>query len=428
MNKLLWVFHANILENGYLRAASWIEALYRSLTKEKGLDIVYVIPNRNVKQTRKTLINNETVGYYIPLRSRNICKVNKKTKIDISMIIKAEKPDIIQIFGTEFSVGLSTLYAAKELGLLNKTVIWLQGVCSLIEREYYSGLPAKIIFGNSLRDFLRRDNIRLQRRKFLKRGVNEQDMVRLARHIIGRTDWDKAWVRAISQETNYYHCDDILRSAFYSEEWEAGKCDRYRIFMSQGDYPIKGLHIAIKALAILTRNFPQTKLYIAGDNPISRANIRERLAESLYSKYLRKLIKKYKVEKNIVFTGRLSAEEMKRQYLKANVFLLPSFVENSPNSLGEAMLLGVPCVASNVGGVPSMILHKEEGFAYEKGSEILLAYYVEELFKDLELAEKIGKQARKRALITHNEAENVEALFAIYSKICKEENDAFVQY
>ena len=57
------------------------------------------------------------------------------------------------------------------------------------------------------------------------------------------------------------------------------------------------------------------------------------------------------MEDKIEFLGRLSAEGMKQAYLDANVFVMPSTIENSPNSLGEAMLLGVPCVAADVGGV-----------------------------------------------------------------------------
>ncbi len=50
---------------------------------------------------------------------------------------------------------------------------------------------------------------------------------------------------------------------------------------------------------------------------------------------------------------------MRQQFLLAETYLLCSSIENSPNSLGEAMLTGVPCAAAAVGGVPSMLSEKE---------------------------------------------------------------------
>ena len=60
-----------------------------------------------------------------------------------------------------------------------------------------------------------------------------------------------------------------------------------------------------------------------------------------------------------MFTGNLNAEQMKSEYLNANVFVCPSSIENSPNSLGEAQILGTPCIASYVGGVMDMMKGNE---------------------------------------------------------------------
>ena len=88
------------------------------------------------------------------------------------------------------------------------------------------------------------------------------------------------------------------------------------------------------------------------------------------------------LERNVVFTGPLDEEKMCQRYLKSNVFVCPSSIENSPNSLGEAMVLGVPCVASDVGGVSDMLKHKEEGFVYQTDAPYMLAHYVCEIFEN----------------------------------------------
>ena len=86
-----------------------------------------------------------------------------------------------------------------------------------------------------------------------------------------------------------------------------------------------------------------------------------------YGKYLKKLIRENQLEEKINMLGRIDAEEMKKQYLSCQVFVCPSVLENSPNSVGEAMLLGVPCVAANVGGIHNILTDGGDGFLYPPG-------------------------------------------------------------
>ena len=48
----------------------------------------------------------------------------------------------------------------------------------------------------------------------------------------------------------------------------------------------------------------------------------------------------------------------------ANVFVMPSSIENHSSTLIEAMIVGVPCVASDVGGISELITHGKTGFLY----------------------------------------------------------------
>ena len=135
-----------------------------------------------------------------------------------------------------------------------------------------------------------------------------------------------------------------------------------------------------------------------------------------YKLYIRKLIIREHLENNVKFLGVLNVQQMKEQMLKSHVFIQPSSIENSPNSLGEAMLLGLPCIASDVGGTSTMIVNNKEGFLYPWDEPYMIVYYIRKIFENDSLASSFGSSARKHALITHDRNINNEKLLNIYYK------------
>ena len=82
----------------------------------------------------------------------------------------------------------------------------------------------------------------------------------------------------------------------------------------------------------------------------------------------------------------------------ADVFLLPSRFEGFPNVLMEAMAMGLPVVASNVGGCPDLVRHGQDGFLHEWEDQGGMAQSVLALLADAELSQRLGKSGRKRVL------------------------------
>lgn len=294
-------------------------------------------------------------------------------------IIADFQPDIVHIFGTEFP---HTLAMTRAFNNPKKTVIHIQGIISECAKEYCAYLPAKVVHHNTFRDFIRHDNIYNQAKKFEQRGLFEIEAVKNVGHIMGRTDWDRSWTYKINPKAKYHYCEENLRKEFMTgDRWNESACEKYSIFMTQGSYPLKGLHLAIEALKNIRSEYPDTKLYLTGDDPRRLKSIGEKMREQTYDKYIRHLIRKYELENNIIFLGSLNAEEMKKQYLKANVLVSASTIENSSNSIMEAKALGVPIVASDVGGVSTIISDGKEGYLYKADDTNMLAQYIKNIFE-----------------------------------------------
>lgn len=332
----------------------------------------------------------------------------------LKYIVEQFQPDIVHIFGTEFP---HTLAMAKIFDRRERLLISVQGICGECAKRYTLGIPDKICRRFTFRDFLKRDNILQQQEKFVMRGLNEKAAFLLAGHVAGRTAWDRDILKRQAKWAKYHLWKETLRGNFYKEEWKYENCEKHTIFMSQGNYPIKGLHLALEALPEIVEKYPDTKLLVAGDKITAYASLKEKIKIGGYGKYVLELIHKNGLEENVVFLGKLDAEEMCRQFLSSHVFLSASVLENSPNSVGEAMLLGVPVVSSRVGGVESLLEDKKEGLLYEAEDTKQLADNILQLLGDEVLAERVSEAARKRAKITHDPQTNYRRLLEIYNEI-----------
>ena len=324
--------------------------------------------------------------------------------------LRSFQPDVIHIWGTEYAHTLAMVNAAEQEGFLNHTVISIQGLCSIYAAHYTEGVPASIIYGATFRDIVRWDNIPLQQKKYVLRGNMEVQALRKARHVIGRTAWDKACTEQITPDADYHFCNETLRQTFYNQNWQYDACRKHRIFASSCVYPIKGFHYLVEALAEVVKVYPDASIAVPGSSFLEANPLRQ----NSYHKYLAALVCKYGLEDKIQFLGSLSADGMKQAYLDANVFVLPSTIENSPNSLGEAMLLGVPCVAADVGGVTTMMTHEKEGYVYQSTAPYMLAHYICKVFAMEDAAVSLGQAAKAHAHRTHDPEKNLADLLAIY--------------
>lgn len=390
----------------------WLNSLFEDLIKNENITLGIATVYNGKKLL--TFVDGKVEYYLIPCKNK--CKLHKKDLKFWKQVNEQFKPDLAHLHGTEFPFGLSFLNLCPGV----KTLVSIQGLISLISMVYLSNISNKDIIKNiTFRDIIKLDSIYQAKKKFYKRGIYEKKLLKKCDYIIGRTTWDYANTYIMVGYDKYFKCNESLRSEFYKKTWDIDKVEKHSIFISQASYPIKGFHIVLDAINILKRDYHDIKVYVAGINIISDDSFKNKLKINGYAKYILSKIKKYNLFENIFFTGILNEKEMVDRMLKTNVFVQASSIENSPNSLGEAMLMAMPCVASNVGGTSDMLKDKEEGFLYPFAESSMLAYYIKQVFDNDDLAIEIGKNAQKHAMITHDRKVNTNDMVKIYETVVK---------
>lgn len=331
-------------------------------------------------------------------------------------MIEETKPDLLHIFGTEYPHALA---AVRAFGRPERTMIHIQGLASVYALHFMADLPWKVRRQYTFRDLVRGTNLEKQQQGFVKRGVLEKKAIRACGHILGRTDWDRACTGQINPKAVYHVNQETLRRAFYQEEnrWSYKACEKYSIFLSQGSYPIKGLHYMLEAMPLIRRRYPKVHLYVAGEDISRDRRFRDRLRQTAYGRYICRLLDRYGLRQSVTFTGFLDEEEMCWRYRDSHVFVCPSSIENSPNSVGEAMALGMPVVCADMGGVKSMLAHEQEGLIYPVNAPYMLADGVCRIFGDSGLAEELGERAREKAMRTHDREKNTRQVLEIYREL-----------
>ena len=338
---------------------------------------------------------------------------NAETQSSLEKICDDFQPDTIHIFGTEYPHTLSMLKIERWK---NRTLIHLQGLMEPYANEYTVGLPQNVIKRKTFRDILRHDSIPEQKEKYLKRAAMEKEVLCQAVNVCGRTEFDRSYALKINKELNYYELNETLRNSFYEGSWDIKETEPHSIFVSQGNYPLKGVHFLLRALPAVKEKYPDVRVYISGDNVTKHETLKEKIKLSSYGKYLLSLLRENKLSDNVFFLGQKNEAEMKELYLKCQLFVIPSVLENSPNSLGEAMILGVPCIAARVGGIPSMALEDEVSF-YELTDVSELSRKIIELFEDEKKLHELRLRGQLRGQSNHNREKNYKTMKDIYLSI-----------
>lgn len=169
--------------------------------------------------------------------------------------------------------------------------------------------------------------------------------------------------------------------------------------------PVKGPEFLIKAAKYVISKYPDAFFIFTGDGYLKQ--------------YLEKKASNLGLRENIIFMGwRDDAAKILSLY---DVFVLPSLNEGMGRVLVEAMALGKPIVASNIGGIPDLVIHGKNGFLVPPKNPKELAKYIQVLLEDKDKREKMGLAGKEMAYNFTSER-MVEKIANLYKKLLTQKN------
>lgn len=386
----------------------WVRSMLAELKKEESLSLGVVSCDPSVEAIEH--FRQDNVEYWIlPIKGKN----RDVSEDDCARVLEQFHPDIVHIEGTEWSISKRF---SEQKGTVN--LVSLQGILNGYEPYQYGDLPiADLMFSWSIKKMIVGWTLFWRKRLlFDHRLAIEKATIENADNIMGRTVWDRAHSYRFNKTAHYYRCNRTLRHSFYTNQWQYEQCQKHAIFVGNGYSALKGGHFVIEAVKQLVDEYPDIQLVFAGEDPYlhKRTDFKKRIG---YSYYLRRLLDDPKLKGHITFVGEQSEKDMVNRLLNANVYVLPSLIENSPNTLGEAMIMGVPCVSAYTGGAGEMAIDEKEAFLYRAGDATMMAWQIKRVFDLKDNVMDMCQRAQEHARKTHDPQQNVKDLLFAYQQI-----------
>lgn len=365
----------------------------RVVKKDK---IYYPIHRRSSKKSLfQTIINN--------LRGK--IEDDRKYLSKIIEVINDFKPDLIQVFGTEGNFGNIKNHINVPM------VIHMQGLINPYLNTYFPPFISKISFLFSPYYFWKNligASPYFGMKIFEKQAKREKQYFKQADYLIGRTHWDRDVSSLLSPKAQYFHVDEVLRPIFYEEKKEKYRKEQtIKIVSTLSPTIYKGIDVVLKAACLLkkeTNIFFEWRIVGISEN------------DNLL-KHFEKIFKISHKHNNIICLGKQSAEKLVRILKNSDLCIQPSYIDNSPNSVCEAQILGLPVIACNVGGVSTLIKDGETGVLVPSNGVYELACTIRDYGTNSEKYFEIGKKARIIAQQRHDRENIVKSLFEVYNEI-----------
>ena len=406
--KVLWFCNMPLSDSNVSGTGTWLEALANGVQDSHAVQLG-IIATGPVKQfVRRDYL--QVAQWLVPGRA----SPGRDGLPSVSLIeaivtaVREFSPNLIHIWGTEAFWGL---LPAREL-LPYPALLEMQGLKSQYSRVFNGGLtPSEQRACIGFKELVKFRSIARGARQFEDWSRFEQEIIAGHRYVAIQTDWIAAHVKAVNPGSRLFHTALSLRKTFHQcNPWQfSGNAIVY--YSAAYPVPYKGLHIAIRAAAVLKKKFPGLQLRIAG------AFQRHGIRKDGYITWVEKQARQLGIAGDLVWLGALDASRICEELLLASAVVLPSFIENCCTAMQEAMMVGTPVVASYTGGLPSIARDEESALFFPPGDEVMCAYQLERLLTDRKLALRLSQEARAIALDRNNQQRIIRRQLDIYQEV-----------
>lgn len=317
----------------------------------------------------------------------------------INKVIDDFKPDIIHCFGTEWPFGL----IANEVNV--PVVIHMQGFANIYALSESMCYKLTDLF--KFYHYNPFSMIHYWYRSLKIEGLNEREreVMKRNRFYMGRTEWDKNIVKYYSSHSKYYHCEEALRPEILHSniKWRFTQREKMRIVTISSASSLKGNDLILRTAKILKDFNFNFEWRVAGHKDTFR--------------FFESIIGLKHLDLSIKLLGLIDANEVAKELSEADVYVHTAIIDNSPNSLCEAQIIGCPVIATNVGGIPQLIENGKTGFLFPFNEPHTLAFTLMNIYGNKDLLERISHNEQVVSSARHDEKQIVQTLKSVYSDV-----------
>lgn len=407
--KILWLSgNPALYKRKSMIDGGWIGTLQKEIVK-KNIDLAIAFPYL-MNDSRSESDGVKYYPVYIPKWKKRLWHFEQK-KVDyffiekIKRIVNDFKPDIIHCWGSELCYGQIAKYVDIPV------VMHIQGIINPIYQAFRPvGMDGFSIWKASNYNLLKYYKLYYRANVVMNhQAERERDMLKHIKYFIGRTEWDRQVSQIMSPESTYYYCSEALRTNItVSHKWKYKSKHKLTISSTILSPLYKGADVILRTASILKDTYKgDFEWNVYGMDSI-------RLQEKFTG------IKSRQV--NVFCKGKVGPDILSKELLDSDVFVHPSYIDNSPNSVCEAQYLGIPVIATYVGGIPSLITDGA-GLLVPANDVYQTAWNIIRLKKDTELSESISEKEIRLAESRHNLKNIVCDLLNIYEQIIRKDAD-----